>query len=338
MKTSTFCIFVAALVLLAGSVLTRPNSALASDSVPLSSPIYDDLDRLAGMGMITSEAKESRPYSKAKATKMALEAATNIARKETAPDSAMELVTRVRQFLARDENSAAEPENRLFELSFSSKVLNRYVGETGVVSYNRPVSQNDLTITHVPSGIYLDIWQSISLSHTGRSTNEGNEIDYFIGWSGDMWGIGVDTGIGYFDLITLFNMPAGDVTQPYIELNKKIAIAGQHALTPYARIEYGIPAKGNAKEFRGLYVHTGLKHGWQVTDAISVNQKAAIIFDDGAYGADRAWVGAYEAAPSYRFREWLSLDLSGKVVGPFTGVTDGRTTQFIGSAGISLNY
>jgi hypothetical protein len=215
MKTSTFCIFVAALVLLAGSVLTRPTSALASDSVPLSSPIYDDLDRLAGMGLISTKAKQSRPYSKAEAARMALEAATNIARNDTAaPAFAMELVARFRRLLARDENSAAEPGSRLFELSFSSKVLNRYVGETGGVSYDRPVSQNDLTITHIPSGVYLDIWQSISLSHSGRSTNEGNEIDYFIGWSGDMWGIGVDTGIGYFDLITLFNMPAGDLNLP----------------------------------------------------------------------------------------------------------------------------
>jgi hypothetical protein len=232
MKTSTFCIFVAALVLLAGSVLTRPTSALASDSVPLSSPIYDDLDRLAGMGLISTKAKQSRPYSKAEAARMALEAATNFARNDTAaPAFAMELVARVRLLLARDENSAAEPGSRLFELSFSSKALNRYVGETGGVSYDRPVSQNDLTITHIPSGVYLDIWQSISVSH-----------------------------------------------------------------------------------------------------------KAAIIFDDGAYGTDRALVGAYETAPSYRIREWLSFDLSGKVVCPFTSVTDGRTTQFIGGAGFSLNY
>lgn len=233
---------------------------------------------------------------------------------------------------------AAEPGRTLFEINFSTKVLNKYVGDTGFVAYNHPVSQNDLTITHVPSGIYLDIWQSISLSHSGRSTNYGNEIEYFLGWAGDIAGIGVDTGVAYFDLITLFNMPEGDVIQPYIELNKKFDVAGRHTLTPYVRAEYGIPAKGNANEFKGLYVYTGLKHGWQISKNVSVSQKAAIIFDDGAYGADRAWVGAYEISPSYRITEWLSFDLSGKVIGPFTNVTDGRKAQFIGGAGFSVNF
>jgi len=236
------------------------------------------------------------------------------------------------------ESSASEPERPLFEINFSTKVLNRYVGDTGVVAYNRPVSQSDLTITHNPTGIYLDIWQSISLNNAGRSTNFGNEIEYYVGWAGEITGIGVDTGVAYFDLITLFNMPEGDIIQPYIELNKKFAVAEGHTLTPYARAEYGIPAKGNAKEFKGLYVHTGLKHGWRMSKDVSVIQKAVIIFDDGAYGADRAWVGAYEMSPSYRITEWLSFDLSGKVIGPFSNVADGRKTQFIGGAGFSVNF
>jgi hypothetical protein len=85
-------------------------------------------------------------------------------------------------------------------------------------------------------------------------------------------------------------------------------------------------------------VYAGLKHGWQISKNVSVSQKAAIIFDDGAYGADRAWVGAYEISPSYRITEWLSFDLSGKVIGPFTNVSDGRKTEFIGGAGFSVIY
>lgn len=85
-------------------------------------------------------------------------------------------------FLVIGQSDAAEPEKSMFEVNFSTKVLSRYVGDTGVVAYNRPVSQNDLIITHTPSGIYLNIWQSGSLSHPGRSTNYGNEIEYFLGW------------------------------------------------------------------------------------------------------------------------------------------------------------
>jgi hypothetical protein len=236
------------------------------------------------------------------------------------------------------ECSAVESDRALLEINFSTKVLNRYIGDTGVATYNHPVSQNDLTIIHVPTGFYLDIWQSISTSHSGRSTNYGNEIEYFLGWSGEIAGIGMDTGIGYFDLITLFAMPGGDVVQPYVELTKKINVTDQHAITPYVRAEYGIPAKGNAKELKGLYVYSGLKHGWQISKDFSINQKVSIIFDDGAYGVDRAWVGAYEISPSYRIIEWLAFDLSGKVIGPFSNTTDGRKTQFIGGAGFSVNF
>lgn len=248
------------------------------------------------------------------------------------------LLLAMASFLFVFESNAAEPKGKVFEINLSTKVLNQYVGDTGVVVYNRPVSQNDLTITHIPSGIYLDIWQSISLNHSGRSTNFGNEIDYTLGWSGDIAGIGIDTGVAYLDLITLFKMTEGDVVQPYIELNKKLDIAERHTLTPYVRVEYGIPAKGNAKEFKGLYVYTGLKHGCQVSKNISISQKAAIIYDDGAYAADRAWVGTYEIAPSYRITDWLSFDLTGKIIGPFTNVNDGRKTQFIGGGGFSVNY
>jgi hypothetical protein len=341
MKTSKCFIIIAAILFLAGSVRPGPAFALAStSSVPLGSPTYDYLDSLAGMGLITSDAKDSRPCSMVEVSRLVLEAAKNIALQETASHAfAMELVTRIRQILPHEgEHSDSVPRKPLFEVNLSAKVLNQYVGDTGVVNYNRPVLQNDLTITHVSSGVYLDIWQSISLSRSGVSSNYGNELEYFIGWSGEIFGIGADAGIGYFDLITLFNMPKGDVIQPYIELNKKAELGGHHTLIPYVRVEYGIPAKGNAKEFKGLYVYNGLKHGWQITEYISVNQKAVIIFDDGAYGADRAWVGAYEISSSYRIIEWLAFDLSGKVIAPFTKTTDGRKAQFIGSSGFSVTF
>ena len=134
-------------------------------------------------------------------------------------------IAAVAYFIVTGESDAAEPGKTLLEINFSTKVLTQYAGDTGVVAYNRPVSQNDLTITLIQSGMYLDIWQSVSLSHPGRSTNYGNEIEYYAGWSGEISGIGVDTGVGYFDLITLFSMPEGDVIQPYFELNKKFDAA-----------------------------------------------------------------------------------------------------------------
>jgi len=83
-------------------VYVEPVSALSSANIPLSSPVYGYLEKLAGMGLISSDVKGLRPYSKAEAARLVLEALKNIAVQDAvAPAFAMELVTRIRELLPR---------------------------------------------------------------------------------------------------------------------------------------------------------------------------------------------------------------------------------------------
>jgi hypothetical protein len=77
--------------------------ALSSANIPLESPIYAYIEKLAGMGLITSDIKGIRPYSKAEASRLALEASQNLTSREIAsPAFAAELVSRLQELMPRE--------------------------------------------------------------------------------------------------------------------------------------------------------------------------------------------------------------------------------------------
>jgi hypothetical protein len=239
--------------------------------------------------------------------------------------------------------SVAADDKKNIEASTSSRVFSKYIDDAGLVAHNGPVVQSELTIVHVPSGFYVDIWHSASISHGGVSSNYGNEIDYTLGWSGDFAGIEIDAGITYIDNITLFTMPVGDSVRPYVELNKKFEVDERNTMTPFIKTEYGIPAKGGSRELKGLHIHSGLKHHLEITKGLNVNQKVVLTLDDGAFGADRALVGAYEITPSYRFLKQsfytMSFELSARAIGPLAESKDhARKFQLIGGAGLLVDF
>ena len=100
----------AALVLM---LHAAPVYALSSANIPLGSPIYDSLEKLAGLGLITSDVKGLRPYSKAEAARLVLEAVKNIAAQDSsAPAFAMQLVARIRELLPREVALRTNPEKK----------------------------------------------------------------------------------------------------------------------------------------------------------------------------------------------------------------------------------
>jgi protein involved in polysaccharide export with SLBB domain len=109
------------------------NGQSTVSKIPLDNPIYGYLDRLIGLKLLTSEAKEARPYTKAEAARFVREAEKNIALNEkSSPAVAMELVVRMRELLPREvaqsgmagkgqsyENGLAVREVDLYEMFLS---------------------------------------------------------------------------------------------------------------------------------------------------------------------------------------------------------------------------
>ena len=235
--------------------------------------------------------------------------------------------------------AADEKTENTFGASFSTKVLSRYVGDCGAVYHNDWVSQHELTITHNPSGLYLDFWGGASLKNPGFKSNYGNEFDFTVGRSWEMHGLTVDAGVAYFDLVDVFSgSMAGDVVQPYVQLGKDFKVAENHTLTPSIKIEYAIPAVGNDPGLRGLHIHFALKHIAELSSVFSVSQELIGSYDDGAYGYNQAAIVAYRVAPSVRLSEKFSLNGSVLAIGPLTKVNDGRETEVVYSLGLSTTF
>lgn len=119
----------------------RATWALASNNIPLDSPIYLYLDKLGGFGLIVTDTKGLRPYSRAEAARLLLEAEHSVATCAGVVEPfAEDLIIRLRELLHREvllREGAAPPTS---DYDFFSAARLRYVYLDGVPrSYNRDI-------------------------------------------------------------------------------------------------------------------------------------------------------------------------------------------------------
>lgn len=90
---------------------TAQSAMLSSNNIPLDSPIYDYLDKLSGFGLIKSDVKGIKPFSKAEAARLLLEAEQRLASQTgDAPAFVQTLLARVRELLPREVALREHPE------------------------------------------------------------------------------------------------------------------------------------------------------------------------------------------------------------------------------------
>lgn len=117
--------------------------SLSSANIPLDSPIYSYLDKLAGFGLITSDIKGIKPFSKAEAARLVLEAEQHLLEQSNdAPAFALELVTRIRELIPRELSLRQHPEKKPSFIDYNpvSALRLRYVYLDGAPrNYERSV-------------------------------------------------------------------------------------------------------------------------------------------------------------------------------------------------------
>lgn len=116
--------------------------ALASNNIPMDSPVYFYIEKLAGFGLIDSDVKGVRPYSRAEAARLYLEAEGNLSRLgDEPPPFAAEVMQRLRELVPREVSLRNEPDKApLADYNLLSAARLRYVYLDGVPrSYNRQV-------------------------------------------------------------------------------------------------------------------------------------------------------------------------------------------------------
>ncbi|MRR58969.1 MAG: capsule assembly Wzi family protein, partial [Deltaproteobacteria bacterium] len=125
--------------------VSAPSGAwtVASNNIPLDSPIYSWLDKLAGFGLVKNDIKGIRPFTRAEAARLLLEAECNLSRNPDLASSSLatDLLVETRAALAREANLYRTPEAApKFDYLLISSAKARYVYLDGVPrSYERPV-------------------------------------------------------------------------------------------------------------------------------------------------------------------------------------------------------
>ena len=107
-----------------------PGWSLSSANIPLDSPIYSYLDKLAGFGLVSTDIKGIKPFSKAEAARLLLEAEKNLASGSGGlPGFPAELIRRLRELIPREASLRANPEKkpRLLDCNPVSSLRVRYV-------------------------------------------------------------------------------------------------------------------------------------------------------------------------------------------------------------------
>ena len=107
-----------------------PLWALSSANIPLDSPIYGYLDKLAGFGLISTDMRGIKPFSKAEAARLLLEAERNLAAGENQHSGfPAELIRRVRELFPREVSLRENPDKKpqLLDYNLVSSLRLRYL-------------------------------------------------------------------------------------------------------------------------------------------------------------------------------------------------------------------
>ena len=218
-------------------------------------------------------------------------------------------------------------------VTIAPRVLSSYVLDNGAQISDRPVLQTNLTVA-ATSGLYANLFQS-----TG-STPGGNELDATIGWSGELLPseVSADLNLSYYDLDAVLHGPRGDLAVPLGEIRYTFTLGG-HAIAPLLRGFAYIPVAGGAGEADGM-AGPGIRHAWQVTEWLSLNQRTDVIYDTGGiFGNDDGWLASYAIGASWPITSWCTIDFPGvRVSAPLTHFDDGRETEAVVWGGLTFLF
>lgn len=155
-----------------------------------------------------------------------------------------------------------------------------------------------------------------------------NETRLSAGWNGELGGnfvAGAD--IVYYDLVQ--DLVA---TEYSAELGYKVT----PGLTPFVKSTYCVLNQESVDN--AFWFFAGVHAKASVSKSVVITGTAQLYHDNGAYGLDGTNGYSVEVAPTVKVNDWLALNASARVVGPFGTPEDGRKTEFVYGAGITATF
>lgn len=216
-------------------------------------------------------------------------------------------------------------------VNVSSKALSSYVfAETGERLWNKPVLQSEIT-AEFPLGFYATIWHSTGFdSHFNE--DGGDELDYYVGWSGELVHLELEAGAAYFDAVDLFHA-SGDTVYLYAQVGKTFG-----AFTPFVKGNFYLQPPGSDLE-GGTVLAAGLSYEVQSPlERLSIPVTGWVGHDDGTFGLDSGFISRVEAEATWQLNDtWSILFPTVSVNVPLT-VDDSRKTYWVFGGGFNLSF
>lgn len=186
----------------------------------------------------------------------------------------------------------AVPHSDAVSVEIAPKVWSQYLNDNGAILHDKSVLHNDMTVL-TPYGLYVDIFSSFGLESADLCNNYGDELDYILGWAGEVYGFGVDTSLIYFDLFETCNIPSkDDFIEWTIKLSRDFAVSDAHKITPYIGTKTLFAADKEGAD-GGVYLYGGAKHTWTISKMWAMVHDLYILHDSGAIGFARGVIGQY---------------------------------------------
>lgn len=162
-----------------------------------------------------------------------------------------------------------------------------FVTANGNLVCTIPCNQTDL-FWSLPKGFYVDLWVSAALDG-GR--NNGQEIDYSVGWSNDRW----DVGVSLYDLNRVMSVENPDILNFHVETRRGVKVFGQEA-TVFLKQENLLVTR-ETNRFSSTLSSVGARHSFRVL-GISLSQDFRAAYDAGIFAGDTGWLVVYSANAS----------------------------------------
>lgn len=185
-------------------------------------------------------------------------------------------------------------------------------------------------------GIYATIWHSTDFD-SDPSGDYGDELDYYLGWAGNVGPVSLDVGFSYFDAIELFRGAKDDTFYLYARVGKTFE-SKTGSYTPFLKGNLYINGRGSEVE-GGTVVTAGLEYEPPLPiEWLSLPARFQIGYDDGAFGNDNGFISGFALEANWQVSERFSITAPILQVSIPLTTHDERETEWVIGGGIVFNF
>jgi hypothetical protein len=221
-------------------------------------------------------------------------------------------------------------EEKGLSVELSTKVMSKDIDDDGIALYGGTNLATELTVSG-GHGFYLSFRSVRGLSGHRSALEYQDQLESYFGWAGEVGGLAIDISGGYYDLSPIMKDTRNAIRSFAVELRP----SGEHSFTPFASFE-SYHMRSDADFEGGTRTRLGVEFSYKVGRA-SIEQSLVGVYEDGAFGYGKAFVGIYNADIVWSVGKVKLILPSLALYYPFEK-HDGQKTEFVVGAGARWSF